>query len=197
LCFCKPIVKIFYKRTKHPSRDQTHRYLNAIMVSCVCFLCFCKHILQQFYKRTTHPSREPTHRTIITSHAATIFCNHLAKLLQKIEASQKNRHIQEHIASHATIFCNHLAKLLQKIIASQKNRHIQEHIASHATIFCNHLAKLLQKIVASQKINSSHAATRSLNPRFLMHHFGQKTGFRARMNEIESGIPCSGCDYLL
>ncbi len=34
------------------------------------------------------------------------------------------------------------------------------------------------------------------NPRFLMHHFGQKTGFRARMsrrrmNEIESGIPCS------
>ncbi len=28
-------------------------------------------------------------------------------------------------------------------------------------------------------------------PRFLMPHFGQKKGFRARMNEIKSGIPCS------
>ncbi len=27
------------------------------------------------------------------SHVATIFCNHLAKLLQKIVASQKNQHI--------------------------------------------------------------------------------------------------------
>ncbi len=33
---------------------------------------------------------------------------------------------------------------------------------------------------------------RARNPRFLMPHFGQKTGFRARMNEIKSGIPCSG-----
>jgi hypothetical protein len=72
-----------------------------------------------------------------------IFCNHLAKLLQKIIASQKN----QHIASHATIFCNHLAKLLQKIMASHKNQHI--------AIFCNHLAKLLQKIVASQKKTST------------------------------------------
>ena len=57
----------------------------------------------------------PTHR--ITSHVATIFCNRLAKLLQKIITSQKNQHIASHIA---TIFCNHLAKLLQKIITSQK-----------------------------------------------------------------------------
>ncbi len=36
---------------------------------------------------------------------------------------------------------------------------------------------------------------RARNPRFWMPHFGQKTGFRARnagMNEIKSGIPCSG-----
>jgi hypothetical protein len=32
---------------------------------------------------------------------------------------------------------------------------------------------------------------RARNPRFLMPHFGQKTGFRARMTEIKSGIPCS------
>jgi hypothetical protein len=32
---------------------------------------------------------------------------------------------------------------------------------------------------------------RALNPRFLMRLFGQKTGFRARMNEIKSGIQCS------
>jgi hypothetical protein len=44
----------------------------------------------------------------ITSHVATLFCNHLAKLLHKIVASQKTN------TSHvATIFCNHLAKLLQ------------------------------------------------------------------------------------
>jgi hypothetical protein len=65
-------------------------------------------ILQSCYKNHSIP--ETQH---IASHA--IFCNHLAKLLQKIIASQKN----QHIASHA-IFCNHLAKLLQKIIASQK-----------------------------------------------------------------------------
>jgi hypothetical protein len=37
---------------------------------------------------------------------------------------------------------------------------------------------------------------RARNPRFLMPHFGQKTGFRARMNEIKSGIPCSGWDAI-
>jgi glutamate-1-semialdehyde aminotransferase len=81
----------------------------------------------------------------IASHVATIFCNHLANLLQKIIASKKTQHIASHVA---TIFCNHLAKLLQKIIASHKTQHIASHVA---TIFCNHLAKLLQKIVASQK----------------------------------------------
>jgi hypothetical protein len=41
--------------------------------------------------------------------------------------------------------------------------------------------------------------SRELNPRFLMHHFGQKTGFRARnagMNVIKSGIPCSACIFV-
>ncbi len=32
---------------------------------------------------------------------------------------------------------------------------------------------------------------RARNPRFLMPLFGQKTGFRARMNEIKPWIPCS------
>jgi hypothetical protein len=32
---------------------------------------------------------------------------------------------------------------------------------------------------------------RALNPRFWMPIFGQKTGFRAHMNQIKSGIPCS------
>ncbi len=51
----------------------------------------------------------------ITSQHAAIFCNHLAKLSQKIVAFQKTN------TSHGpTIFCNHLANLLQKIIASQK-----------------------------------------------------------------------------
>ncbi len=42
------------------------------------------------------------------------------------------------------------------------------------------------------RVFSPRAESRALNPRFWMPHFGQKTGFRARMNEIKSGIPCSG-----
>ncbi len=70
-------------------------------------------ILQSCYKRWQHT------RKTNTSHRATIFCNHLAKLLQKMVASQKN----QHIASNYYL-CNHLAKLLQKMVASQKNQHI-------------------------------------------------------------------------
>ncbi len=39
--------------------------------------------------------------------------------------------------------------------------------------------------------NARDDMTRSRNPRFWMPLFGQKTGFRAHMNEIKSGIPCS------
>jgi hypothetical protein len=41
------------------------------------------------------------------------------------------------------------------------------------------------------KSGSDGLQTRSRNPRFLMPLLGQKTGFRARMTEIKSGIPCS------
>ncbi len=37
---------------------------------------------------------------------------------------------------------------------------------------------------------------RERNPWFFMPLFGQKTGVRARMNEIKSGIPCSGIQSL-
>jgi competence protein ComGF len=57
----------------------------------------------------------------IASHA-TIFCNQLAKVLQKIVAYEN-----QHITSHATIFCNQLANVLQKIVASQENQHIASH----------------------------------------------------------------------
>ena len=68
----------------------------------LCWLCFVNPTLQHCYKEN------------IRSRVATIVCNHLAKLFQKIIASKKTN------TSHvATIFCNHLAKLLQKIIASQ------------------------------------------------------------------------------
>ena len=41
---------------------------------------------------------------------------HLAKLLQKIIASQKNQHTHR---THATIFCNHLAKLLVRRLTAR------------------------------------------------------------------------------
>ncbi len=128
-------------------------------------------ILQKLLQKIIASQKKPTHR--IELHA-TIFCNHLAKLLRKFI-------ITGSIASHvATIFCNHLAKLLQKIIASKKpstshpdpeipdlkmltrarndvwmskwtsgNRGFRGLIASYvATIFCNQLANLLQKIAS-------------------------------------------------
>ena len=111
----------------------------------ICILRFvvaCSHACQYTELPTT---------ATLASHGATIFCNHLAKWLQKIVASQKPTHV---IITCCYYLCNHLAKLLQKIIASQKTN------TSHgATIFCNHLAKLLKKIIASQKTNTSHVAT--------------------------------------
>jgi hypothetical protein len=62
---------------------------------------------------------------------------HLAKLLQKTIASEKNQHITSHVA---TIFCNHLATLLQKIVASQKTN------TSHAPIFCKRYHQSDQRI---------------------------------------------------
>jgi hypothetical protein len=93
-------------------------------------------ILQSCYKRSWHP-RKPT------SHAATIFCNHLAKLLQKIMASEKNQHIaskkNRHIASwHATIFCP-LRRLLQATFSEMEGRiqkplDLRPHRLKNATI---------------------------------------------------------------
>ncbi len=81
------------------------------VIACVCI--FVNPSCKYFTSIQTHPSEnKATHRY------AMFFCNHLAKLLQKIEASQKNLHI----ASHATIFCNHLAKLLQKVIANEATK---------------------------------------------------------------------------
>ncbi len=69
---------------------------------------------------------------------------HLAKLLQKIVASQKNQHI-----TCCYYLLYHLAKLLQKIVASQKNQHIPEHIASHACVlYCK---PILQQLYARRR----------------------------------------------
>ncbi len=103
-----------------------------------------------------------------THHVATIFCNHLAKLLQKIRASQKNQHIMlllsfviilqscykrsEHPRKPNT---SHHMLLLSFVIILQscykRSEHPRKPTHHVATIFCNHLAKLLQKIIASQK----------------------------------------------
>jgi hypothetical protein len=84
--------------------------------------------------------------------------------------------------------CNNFARWLQKIVATCEA--MCRRMCSWMCWFfggcgyylCNNFARWLQKIVA----------TRALNPRFWMPIFGQRTGFRARMNEIKSGIPCSG-----
>jgi hypothetical protein len=66
---------------------------------------------------------------------ATIFCNHLAKLLQKIIASHKNQHIASHVA---TIFCNHLAKFPHPKRRFRKAEHTcQSAFSKHFSTFCS------------------------------------------------------------
>jgi hypothetical protein len=113
-------------------------------------------------------------KIIASSDFATIFCEsskiHLAKLLQKIIASQKTNTSPSHVA---TIFCESSCKVVTKDSSIPENPKHHSHVATifcessckvvtkdssipekptHvATIFCYHLAKLLQKIVATQK----------------------------------------------
>ncbi len=57
------------------------------------------------------------------------------------------------------------------------------------------LSQLLDVIILVPflgRISIGAGYSRARNPRFLIPHFGQKSGFRVRMNEIKSGIPCSG-----
>ncbi len=98
-------------------------------------------ILQSCYKRSQHPRNQH-----IASHVATIFCNHLAKLLQKIIASNKTN--TSHDSTNFVI-------VLQ--ICYKRSSQKYQGISHVTTIFCNHLAKLLQKIVASQKTIASPA----------------------------------------
>ncbi len=74
--------------------------------------------------------------------------------------------------------CYHLANLLQKDDSNSISR--TNASSSFVIIF-----QTFYKKIAS-------VGTRARNPRFWMPLFGQKTGFRARMNEIKSGIQCSG-----
>ena len=107
----------------------------------------------------------------------TIFCNHLAKLLQKIIASPPN-------TWHVTIFCNHLAKFIlpkrrfwtvwrvfsKHFSASSSPNQVLTPLksASKAAFHNRRLGgvKLLQKIIASPKTQyiASHVAT------FLCNH---------------------------
>ncbi len=123
---------------------------------------------QRIPRKPTHPKKtntsqenqhipeKPTHpRKINTSHVPTIFCSHLAKLLQKI--------IAEHgipilmplpYWSENGVSCPHernkIGDSVLWIIASRKTS------TSHvAIIFCNHLAKLLQTSQKNQHIQPS------------------------------------------
>ncbi len=98
------ILQSCYKRSQHPRKPTHHMSFVIILQSCYkisqhprkpthhMLLLIFVIILQSCYKRSQHP------RKTSTSHVATIFCNHLAKLLQKIIAPQKNQHIT-HVAS--------------------------------------------------------------------------------------------------
>jgi hypothetical protein len=78
----------------------------------------------------------------MSSHVATIFCNHLAKLLQKDSSIPEN----QHIASQLRLSFVHLAKLLQKFITSHENQHIASLVANEATKNCAISAPLLYDV---------------------------------------------------
>ncbi len=98
---------------------------------------------------------------------------------------------RESNASHLVISCvcwgKHILQIFYQIATPQTRESIAQSNASHLVISCVCWGKPILQIF----YQIATPQTRSLNPRFLLHLFGQKTGFRARMNEIKSGIPCS------
>jgi hypothetical protein len=90
--------------------------------------------------------------------------------------------------------------LLSSCKVVTKDHSIPENPA-HRIACCYYLLLSSCKVVTKEHSipeNPAHRiACRARNPRFLMPLFGHKTGFRARMNEIKSGIPCSDRMLLL
>ncbi len=117
---------------------------------------------------------------ITASHVATIFCNHLAKLLQKIIASQKNQHTplacyyifakfmlpKRRFWMAERTFGNAFSKYFSKgeysIWLRSFEKCFENAFPNVRSDFQNlrlGSIKLLQNIVAYQKTNTSHVST--------------------------------------
>ncbi len=107
-------------------RKPTHR------ITMWCATIFCKSSCKVVTK--DHSIPENQHLRIDT-----IFCNHLAKLLQKIIASQEN---PTHRITCATIFCKSSCKVVTKDHSIPEN---PTHRITCATIFCKSSCKVVTK----------------------------------------------------
>ncbi len=115
-----PNIRVFYPRAESATFFVRHNDVKTNNHDSGILGPGCDYLCNNF-ARCYKDSRIPENQRII-SHVATIFCNRLAKLLQRAQHPRKTN--TSHHSHVATIFCNHLAKLLQKSIASQKNQHI-------------------------------------------------------------------------
>jgi hypothetical protein len=83
VCFCKPILQLFYKNTNASIRKRaTHRHV----IACVCF---CKPILQLFYKNTNASIRK--RQRIGMSSCACVFVSPSCNRFTKIQTHQSEK----------------------------------------------------------------------------------------------------------
>jgi hypothetical protein len=142
-------------------------------------------ILQSCYKKIV-ASQNPKHHITV----ATIFCNHLANLLQRLHESkhhmpsfviilQSNTKIasNRNATSHHAMFCI----ILQIVTKHSMNRSIASHKILHCIMIHDLLASSLACIL-----------TRPRNPRFKDVHTGTKRRLDVKTSNRDSGI--SGSD---
>ncbi len=112
---------------------------------------------------------------------AMIFCNNfMAPKRRFLKVEQTVRNV---VSKHFSI--EWVLDLGYDTLKTASKRRSERFVRPSKSSFGEH--KLCEMITK----DGSNMWCRARNPRFSMPLFGQKTGFRARMNEIKSGIPCS------
>jgi hypothetical protein len=135
------------------------------------------------------------------------FCKPILQICkQTVRARPRNPRFKDaHAGTKRRLNAKTINRGFRGLVRAQEDGHTLNCVATRRTTaqhaapheHAERVRTLDDDLCALLKQQADSGATRARNPRFWMHHFGQKTGFRARnagMNEIKSGIPCSGCD---
>jgi hypothetical protein len=133
-----------------------------------------------------------------------IFVNPSCKYFTKIQthpSEKKSNASSDDVIACVCIIVNPSCKYFTPIQAhpseKKSNASLSDDVIACVCMFVNPSCKYFTSIQTHPSEKKKHRIVvrrchcRARNPRFFMPIFGQKTGVRARMNEIKSGIPCS------